>query len=273
MRFCINPITFGDVDYPAAIEAAAAGGFEAVELWLPHVEAFLAKGHSPAEARAVLADNGLKAVGACFVAGLLTSTGEAKRQAFDVAKARFELCQALGADTIICVGDGPQQPTTDDYAHAAEQAREIGDLASSFELTVAIEFAAGTRFLATLATAARLVRDAEHAALGIAFDFFHFYAGPSKLADFDRLDGVPISFVHLTDAADVPREMLRGDHRVLPGEGCFPVEDLVRRLQRAGYDGYYSLELFNPALRQQEPSQVARAAFEACQRLASRLAE
>jgi len=271
VRFCINPITFGDPGYVASLEAAAAGGFDAVELWLPHVERYLQEGHSPAEARAVLDEAGLKPAGACFVANLLTSTGEAKREAFDVAKARFELCQTLGAETIVCVADGPQQPTPDDYSQAAEQAREVGDLASSFGLTVGLEFGAGAPFVGTLATAARLVHEAEHHALGITFDFFHFYAGASKEADFDRLNGVPILTVHLTDAEDLPREMLRGGHRVLPGQGCFPLEDLARKLRETGFEGYYSLELFNPALRERDAAEVAREAHEACQRLASRL--
>jgi len=145
VRFCINPITFGDPGYVASLEAAAAGGFDAVELWLPHVERYIEEGHS-----AVLDDKGLRPAGACFVANLLTSTGEAKREAFDLAKARFELCQALGAKTIVCVADGPQQPTPDDYSQAAEQAREVGDLASSFGLTVGLEFGAGAPFVGTL---------------------------------------------------------------------------------------------------------------------------
>ncbi len=98
MRFCLNPITLGERDFPVGIEAAAKAGFGAVELWLPHAEKFLAAGHSPAEARGILKDNGLDAAGACFVAGLITCTGDAKRKAFDAAKARFELCQELGID-------------------------------------------------------------------------------------------------------------------------------------------------------------------------------
>lgn len=273
MRFCLNPITLGEREFPVGIEAAAKAGFTAVELWLPHVEKFLAAGHSLAEARAILRDNAIEAAGACFVAGLITSTGEAKRKAFDAAKARFELCQELGARTIVCVGDGPAAPTLEDYTTAAEQTREVCDLATSFGLTVALEFVAGFPFLGTLASAARVVNDADHVHLGILFDCFHFWAGRSKMEDFDRLRGAPIAFVHLNDARDLPREILRDSDRVLPGQGCFPLRQIVQRIRQTGYDGYYSLELFNPEFWAADPFVAAERCFQACELFAASLAQ
>lgn len=271
MKFCLNAITLGERPYPVAIEAAAKAGFAAVELWLPHAERYIAEGRTPAEARTVLRDNGLEAAGACFVAGLLTSTGEAKRKAFDTAKARFELCQELGAKTITCVGDGPAAPTMDDYHTAAEQAREIGDLAASFGLSVALEFIAGLPFIASLATAAKVVGDADHPHLGILLDCFHFWAGRSKMDDFARLRGAPIAFVHINDARDLPREILRDADRLLPGQGCLPLAQIVQRIQHSGYDGYYSLELFSPELAAAEPFEAAARCRQACERLAASL--
>lgn len=271
MRFCFNPITLGERGFRVSVEASAKAGFQAIEIWLPHVEQFLAAGGTAADARAVLKDSGLEAAGACFVAGLITSTGEAKRKAFDDAKARFELCQELGARTIVCVGDGPAAPTMNDYQTAAEQAREVCDLAASFGLHVAIEFVAGFPFIGTLATAARVVSDADHHNLGILFDCFHFWAGRSKMEDFDRLRGAPIAFVHLNDARDLPREILRDSDRVLPGQGCFPLREIVRRIEATGYDGYYSLELFNAELWAADPFEAAARCHQACEQFAAGL--
>jgi len=271
VRLCINPVTLGERGFAAGVEASAKAGFRAVELWLPHVEAFIASGHSAAEARALLKDNGLEVAGACFVAGLITSTGEAKRRAFDAAKARFELAQELGARTICCVGDGPPAPTLDDYHCAAEQTREVCDLASSFGLSVALEFVSGLGFIATLATAARIVADADHTGLGILFDCFHFWTGPSKTEDFDRLLGSPIAMVHLNDAPDLPRETLRDSDRVLPGRGCLPLRDIVRRIAATGYDGYYSLELFSAELAAADPFEAAARCHQACEQFAASL--
>lgn len=268
MRFAINQVTLGEREFRDVVEACSQAGFAAMELWLPHLEAYFAGGHSASDARAVLGDNGVVAAGACFVAGLLGSNAESKREAFDAAKARFELCQELGAEAIACVGDGPQAPAPDDYGHAAERAREIGDLAESFGLTVGLEFVAGFPFLGTLATTARLVAEADHPHVGVLLDTFHFWAGRSKMADFEGLGDAPITFVHLNDVADVPRETLTDAQRVLPGDGVLPLAEVVSRIEATGYDGYYSLELFNRALWELPPAEAARQAYAACQRLA-----
>jgi len=267
VKLCINQVTLGERSLREVAEASSKAGFSALELWLPSVEQELAAGLSVCDARAVLGDNGVVAVGACFVSGLLASEGDARREAFDVAKARFELSQELGAAVIACVGDGPQKPTAADYALAAERAREIGDLAESFGLTIALEFVAGMPFLGTLATAARVVAEADHPHVGVLFDMFHFYAGRSKVADFAELDGTGIAFVHLNDARGLPREIIRDADRVLPGEGALPLRQLAGHIADSGYDGYYSLELFNEELQSLDPAEAATRAYEACRRL------
>ena len=103
--------------------------------------------------------------------------------------------------------------------------------------------------------------------MGVLVDTFHFWAGRSKMADFDELGNAPIALVHLNDVADAPRETLTDAQRVLPGDGVMPLTDIVARIEAAGYDGYYSLELFNEDLWSQEPLEAARRAYEACQRL------
>ncbi|MFW6162660.1 MAG: sugar phosphate isomerase/epimerase family protein [Planctomycetota bacterium] len=268
MRFAINQVTLGERDFREVAEACSQAGFTAMEFWLPHIQAYLAGGHSVCDVRAILNDNGVVAAGACFVMGLLGSNAESKREAFDVAKARFELCQELGAGAIACVGDGPEQPSPEDYDHAVERAREIGDLAESFDLTVGLEFVAGLPFLGTLATTGRLVAQADHSHVGVLLDTFHFWAGRSKMADFDGLGDAPITFVHLNDVANAPRETLTDTERVLPGDGVLPLADVMARVEATGYDGYYSLELFDRTLWEQPPAEAARRAFAACQRLA-----
>jgi sugar phosphate isomerase/epimerase len=268
VKFCINQVTFGERGFPEVVAACAAGGFDALELWLPYVERFLAEGHSEAEARRLLQDHGVAAAGACYVDRLFDSTGDGKREAFDRAKSRFELCQALGAPTIALVGDGPARLTRADYGHAVERAREAGELADSFGLTVAIEFVAGFPFLGTLSTTARLVEEVDRPNVGILFDTFHFYAGRSKSEDFECVGRRGIAFVHLNDAPDVPRETLTDAQRVLPGEGCFPLLEMLDRIEQSGYEGCYSVELFNADLWAQDPVEVARKARAACDCLA-----
>ena len=50
--------------------------------------------------------------------------------------------------------------------------------------------------------------------------------------------------------------------RVLPGEGVGPLKEIERLALAQGYQGFVSLELFNPALWQRDPEEVARLGME-----------
>ena len=52
-------------------------------------------------------------------------------------------------------------------------------------------------------------------------------------------------------------ELASDADRILPGEGDFRLEAIVQQLRAIGYDGWVSLELFNPTLWQLKPAQVA----------------
>ena len=67
--------------------------------------------------------------------------------------------------------------------------------------------------------------------------------------------------------AGVPRELATDADRVLPGDGDFQLEPIVKRLESIGYHGWVSLELMNPTLWQTNASQVAGVGFQATQRL------
>ena len=49
--------------------------------------------------------------------------------------------------------------------------------------------------------------------------------------------------------------MTDGD-RVYPGDGVAPLADILRTLREIGFDGYLSIELFNPTYWKQDPLEV-----------------
>jgi 4-hydroxyphenylpyruvate dioxygenase len=54
---------------------------------------------------------------------------------------------------------------------------------------------------------------------------------------------------------------------VLPGDGDFQLAPILDRLRAIGYDGWVSLELFNPTLWGAKPVQVAEVGFTALRKL------
>jgi sugar phosphate isomerase/epimerase len=62
--------------------------------------------------------------------------------------------------------------------------------------------------------------------------------------------------------ADPPRETIRDEHRVYPGDGIAPVAQILRGLKANGFQGALSLELFNRQLWEQDAMDVARTGLE-----------
>ena len=51
----------------------------------------------------------------------------------------------------------------------------------------------------------------------------------------------------------------------MPGDGVGPLEEIERLALAQGYEGFVSLELFNPALWEQDPAEVAKIGLEKMQ--------
>jgi 2-keto-myo-inositol isomerase len=69
--------------------------------------------------------------------------------------------------------------------------------------------------------------------------------------------------MHVNDyPANPPRAAIKDSDRVYPGDGVAPLTDVFRTLRGIGFNGYLSVELFNPTYWQQDPLKVARTALD-----------
>jgi 4-hydroxyphenylpyruvate dioxygenase len=145
--------------------------------------------------------------------------------------------------------------------------KQAAQWAAAFGVRLALEFRGGARFCASLDTALALVAQCGEPNLGVNFDAFHYYTGPSKFEDVERLTRDSLAFVQLCDVAGVPRELATDADRIFPGEGDFRLGPLLQQFRAAGYDGWVSLELLNPTLWQLKPTQVAELGLAALRRV------
>ena len=97
--------------------------------------------------------------------------------------------------------------------------------------------------------------------VGVCLDLFHFYTGPSKFEDLDRLSVDRLAHVQIADIAGVPRELATDADRILPGDGDFHLSPILDKLRALGYEGYVSVELMNPTLWRANPKQVVEIAI------------
>ncbi len=67
---------------------------------------------------------------------------------------------------------------------------------------------------------------------------------------------------HMNDyPAKPPRDVIGDKDRVYPGDGVAPIVDVLQTLRDIGFNGYLSIELFNPTYWSQDPHEVARTAL------------
>jgi sugar phosphate isomerase/epimerase len=126
----------------------------------------------------------------------------------------------------------------------------------------------------TLTDAAELIDEVgAPETIGIQFDTWHLWNTPDLLEDIDRYVDRFVG-VHVNDW----REPTRGwADRVLPGDGVIDLPTILGALDRAGWDGFYDLEIFSDngafgsayddSLWDVQPTELARRAresFTAC---------
>ena len=247
LKFAINEATTMKASFQVDIKAYSQAGFKAVELWLPKLERYLGE-HTLEDVDNLLRENRIRPIAACFQGDLMLSEGKERKQAIESFKRRLKICQRLSCPILVVPTDFPKKVELSMYDEDISNIQEVGDIAKDLDVSLAIEFIQGASFLGTLETTAKLIKKVKRKNVGIVLDMFHFYAGESKWEDFNLVSKGDILLVHLNDVKDIPREIMADKDRVLPGEGILPIKEIIERLKKIGYKGYYSLELFSEEL-------------------------
>ena len=246
-------------DFKPAMEGYAKAGIRAVEPDLTKVREFAMK-ESPAAARRLLDDLGLKAVSSSNQLGLMEPSDQ-RMANLEQLKWKVELAQVIGADRLVTPSAGAGMYKEDDYKKGVDNMREAAEIAKPFGVTLMLEFTRTSRFAASLPTALKLVRETNHPNYRVMMDTYHFWGGISKFEDLELLRDGELHHLHFEDVPAEPIRELQGQpDRRFPGEGIVPLRRIVEVLKRKKYMGPASLEMFQaaaPALQNMDPYQIA----------------
>lgn len=136
--------------------------------------------------------------------------------------------------------------------------RKLEEIAQSYGVRIAFEFLGFVdSSVNTLSFCNEIVEELNSPSIGIVIDTFHFFLSGEPLSVLDTVNPKRVFLVHVADAENVPRSQLTDVHRTIPGEGVVPLKPLVRKLQDIGYQGVFSIELFNPKYWERDPKEVA----------------
>jgi sugar phosphate isomerase/epimerase len=208
--------------------------------------------------------SGLRVTGFQVLRDFEGLSGHLHEYKIDVAKAMLEMCHAVGAKVLLACSSTSTHASSDPET-LARDLRKLAMLALPQGIRIAYEGLSWGRHVSEFTTAWDIVCRADAPNLGIGIDSFHAFATETSLDSLDMLDPDKIFLVQLSDfmwneIKSVAERIDTARHfRVFPGEGVHSeaVAELVTRLDRLGYRGDYSFEVFNDDYQQVPLSMVA----------------
>lgn len=234
-------------ELPEKLEAIAKAGFSGVEIF---ENDFLAFDGSPADVGRMARDFGLEITLFQPFRDFEGMPEPYRTRVFDRAERKFDVMQELGTDLVlICSNLSPVSLGGID--RAADDFRELGERAAKRGLKVGYEALAWGRHISDHRDAWEVVRRADHPNVGLILDSFHTL---SRNIDPKSIVSIPkdkIFFVQLADAPKIDMDLLYWSRhfRNMPGEGDLDVTGFVSAITQTGYNGYWSLEIFNDQFR------------------------
>jgi sugar phosphate isomerase/epimerase len=240
-RFSISQVSTLTASFADDVRTYAEGGLDAIGIWElklgdgpddEALESFRASGLGAASA--------VPAVPSILPLPLLPGPDD-PRERIDSILRSLERLAPVAPTAVVCL-TGPGG----DRATVVAGLQEIGAAAERLGLRMALEpfqreGSESWSPVNTLGEAADLIDEVGSPALGIQFDIWHLWNTPDLLDDIERFAGL-FAGVHVNDW----RAPTRGwADRVLPGDGVADVPTILGALDRAGWEGYFDLEIFS----------------------------
>jgi 2-keto-myo-inositol isomerase len=272
MKLSLNGATTMKADLATDVQAAAAAGFDYVEIWAAKLREFL-KSHSISDLKKLFDEGGVKPLSIGCIEHITFSDSAAYAQIRTECEELAAIAEAIACPYIVVVPGTLPPGGLSSYEVIEETVRVLRELASIAErhrVALAFEFLGQKDCsVQTLELANEIVQKVNRPNIGLVVDSFHFYVGGSTIRMIDALDPKRLFIFHINDAEDLPLDQLADAHRLLPGLGTLKLKEMIEALKRIGYDGVASVEVFRPEYWERDPSELAREAKAAVEKVLS----
>lgn len=263
-KYCLNTSTLRGFKLSISdeVDLAAKVGFEAMEPWISELDAHVKAGGSLKDLGKKLADNKITIESAIGFAPWIVDDDAKRAKGVEQMKREMDMVAQIGGKRIAAPPAGNDNPAMD-LRKAAERYRVILDAGDQIGVVPEVEFWGPVKFLNTLAEAAFVAVASGHPKACILADIYHMYKGGSGHDSIKLLNGDAVHVIHTNDyPADPPRDQIKDEHRVYPGDGIAPLTTFFRHLKAIGYTGSLSVELFNKEYWKTDALTVAKSSID-----------
>jgi sugar phosphate isomerase/epimerase len=221
---------------------------------------------SAAAARTVR-DSGLRVTGLEALRDFEGLDGQLHSYKVDVAKSMLTVCREIGGRLLVVEATSSTHAVPD-LERTARDLDKLAMLAIPLGIRIAYKPRLGSRTAVNLAAGADIMSRASCPNLGLTIDLFDLLVARTPPEDIDALDPQEIFLVQLSDfmwnaiRSTAEQHATATHFRVFPGEGAHgeAVANLVTRLDRLGYSGDYSFDVYNDDYLQMPAETVAERA-------------
>ena len=245
------------------VKLAAKYGYDAIEIWTPHINAYLESGGKIPEIRAILADNSIDPCNVIGFAKCMVDDSSLRAASIEEMKRDMENAAALGAKYIAATMLGVEKFEPEKLPVFAQRYRGLIELGKSFGITPLLELW-GHRALHNLHDAAAVAIASKSKSADLLLDFYHLYRGGNSFDSLALLNLSRMPVFHINDyPADPERESLSDSDRLFPGDGICPFSKILPKIYAQGFRGVLSLEVYeNKAWKDYSPDDMLKIGYE-----------
>lgn len=265
VRYCLNMSTIRGqkLSLPDQVDLAAKAGYDAIEPWMGELHGYVDSGGSANDLRKRIADHGLAVASAIGFAEWIVDDDQRRAAGLETAKHDMDLLRSIGGTHIAAPPAGATKETNLDLFKGAERYRALVELGDSLGVIPQLEVWGFSTTLSKLGETALVCLESKHSKACMLLDVYHLHKGGSEFDGLRLVAGSAMHCFHMNDyPANPPRETIKDADRVYPGDGIAPLKEILSTMFATGFQGYLSLELFNPTYWQQDAHEVARTGLE-----------
>jgi len=273
-QIAINSISTGGPKLEETVPAYREAGFRNVEFPLAQVRAYLDHGHRLRDLKDLLDEHDMRCIGGFET--VVECFSDPSRRAENHARVieNAGLLAELGATNLVVGTDGPAQrdAVEDPVGEIARAYAEVAGQIGSTGVALCLEFN-WSPIVKSVRTACEVARRSHAGNVGVLFDTAHYYCTPSKLDQLNTVNVPYIRHVHVNDMRDKPAELANcNTDRVLPGKGCLNLKEILGAIEEHGYEGYFSIEMFDEELKAMPVPAAAALMYESMNKLCDSMA-
>lgn len=265
IRFCLNTSTIRgqELTVPEQIKVAADAGYDAIEPWLRDISKFVESGGKLSDLKKQIADSGLTVESAIGFAKWIVDDEQARKKGLEEARRDMDTLKQIGGLRIAAPPIGAHKSAGPALPVIAQRYRKLLEVGAQIGIVPQLELWGFSKTLSKLGELAYVAVEASHENACVLPDFYHIYKGGSDFAGLAMIEASKMKVFHMNDyPANPPRETIADKDRVYPGDGVCDLRGIIKQLMANGFEGCFSLELFNPEYWKQDPLAVAKMGLE-----------